>query len=356
MKMKTIAKTSLALGLLTTGAITVTTQSVKAEKVQSTKVDKVPTLKAERLAMINITTGANTATTQADNTGQERTPKLEKAPNTNEEKTSTSKIEKISQPKQEAQKSLNISTTPAPKQEQSQTTTESTTPKTKVTTPPSTNAPQPMQSTKSDTPQSPTIKQAQTDMNPKYEDLRAYYTKPSFEFEKQFGFMLKPWTTVRFMNVIPNKFIYKIALVGNDEKKYKDGPYDNIDVFIVLEDNKYQLKKYSVGGITKTNSKKVDHKAELNIIKKDNQGTISRDVSEYMITKEEISLKELDFKLRKQLIEKHDLYGNMGSGTIVIKMKNGGKYTFELHKKLQEHRMADVIEGINIDKIEVNIK
>ncbi|HDP6017585.1 TPA: superantigen-like protein SSL3 [Staphylococcus aureus] len=356
MKMRTIAKTSLALGLLTTGAITVTTQSVKAEKVQSTKVDKVPTLKAERLAMINITAGANTATTQAANTRQERTPKLEKAPNTNEEKTSASKIEKISQPKQEAQKSLNISATPAPKQEQSQTTTESTTPKTKVTTPQSTNTPQPMQSTKSDTPQSPTIKQAQTDMTPKYEDLRAYYTKPSFEFEKQFGFMLKPWTTVRFMNVIPNRFIYKIALVGKDEKKYKDGPYENIDVFIVLEDNKYQLKKYSVGGITKTNSKKVDHKAELSITQENNQGTISRDVSEYMITKEEISLKELDFKLRKQLIEKHNLYGNMGSGTIVIKMKNGGKYTFELHKKLQEHRMADVIEGTNIDKIEVNIK
>ncbi|HCW3602678.1 TPA: superantigen-like protein SSL3 [Staphylococcus aureus] len=356
MNMRTIAKTSLALGLLTTGAITVTTQSVKAEKVQSTKVDKVPTLKAERLAMINITTGANTATTQAANTRQERTPKLEKAPNTNEEKTSASKIEKISRPKQEAQKSHNISATQALKQEQSQTTTESTTQQTKVTTPPSTNTPQPMQSTKSDTPQSPTIKQAQTDITPKYEDLRAYYTKPSFEFEKQFGFMLKPWTTVRFMNVIPNRFIYKIALVGKDEKKYKDGPYDNIDVFIVLEDNKYQLKKYSVGGITKTNSKKVDHKAELSITKKDNQGMISRDVSEYMITKEEISLKELDFKLRKQLIEKHNLYGNMGSGTIVIKMKNGGKYTFELHKKLQEHRMADVIEGTNIDKIEVNIK
>ncbi|HBC7303674.1 TPA: superantigen-like protein SSL3 [Staphylococcus aureus] len=356
MKMRTIAKTSLALGLLTTGAITVTTQSVKAEKIQSTKVDKVPTLKAERLAMINITAGANSATTQAANTRQERKPKLEKAPNTNEEKTSASKIEKISQPKQEEQKTLNISATPAPKQEQSQTTTESTTQQTKMTTPPSTNTPQPMQSTKSDTPQSPTIKQAQTDMTPKYEDLRAYYTKPSFEFEKQFGFLLKPWTTVRFMNVIPNRFIYKIALVGKDEKKYKDGPYDNIDVFIVLEDNKYQLKKYSVGGITKTNSKKVNHKVELSITKKDNQGMISRDVSEYMITKEEISLKELDFKLRKQLIEKHNLYGNMGSGTIVIKMKNGGKYTFELHKKLQEHRMADVIDGTNIDNIEVNIK
>ncbi|MDT3024196.1 superantigen-like protein SSL3 [Staphylococcus aureus] len=356
MKMRTIAKTSLALGFLTTGAITVTTQSVKAEKIQSTKVDKVPRLKAERLAMINITTGANSATTQAANTGQERTAKLEKAPNTNEEKTSISKIEKISQPKQVAQKSLNISATPAPKQEQSQTTTESTTLKTKVTTPPSTNTPQPMKSTKSDTPQSPTIKQAQTDITPKYEDLRAYYTKPSFEFEKQFGFMLKPWTTVRFMNVIPNRFIYKIALVGKDEKKYKDGPYDNIDVFIVLEDNKYQLKKYSVGGITKSNSKKVDHKAGVRITKEDNKGTISHDVSEFKITKEQISLKELDFKLRKQLIENHNLYGNVGSGKIVIKMKNGGKYTFELHKKLQENRMADVIDGTNIDNIEVNIK
>ncbi|CAI3043870.1 superantigen-like protein SSL3 [Staphylococcus aureus] len=356
MKMRTIAKTSLALGLLTTGAITVTTQSVKAEKIQSTKVDKVPTLKAERLAMINITAGANSATTQAANTRQERTPKLEKAPNTNEEKTSASKIEKISQPKQEEQKTLNISATPAPKQEQSQTTTESTTPKTKVTTPPSTNTPQPMQSTKSDTPQSPTIKQAQTDMTPKYEDLRAYYTKPSFEFKNEIGIILKKWTTIRFMNVVPDYFIYKIALVGKDDKKYGEGVHRNVDVFVVLEENNYNLEKYSVGGITKSNSKKVDRKAGVRITKEDNKGTISHDVSEFKITKEQISLKELDFKLRKQLIEKNNLYGNVGSGKIVIKMKNGGKYTFELHKKLQENRMADVIDGTNIDNIEVNIK
>ncbi|MDU7518544.1 MAG: superantigen-like protein SSL3 [Staphylococcus aureus] len=356
MKMRTIAKTSLALGLLTTGAITVTTQSVKVEKIQSTKVDKVPTLKAERLAMINITAGANSATTQAANTRQERTPKLEKAPNTNEEKTSASKIEKISQPKQEEQKTLNISATPAPKQEQSQTTTESTTPKTKVTTPPSTNTPQPMQSTKSDTPQSPTTKQVPTEINPKFKDLRAYYTKPSLEFKNEIGIILKKWTTIRFMNVVPDYFIYKIALVGKDDKKYGEGVHRNVDVFVVLEENNYNLEKYSVGGITKSNSKKVDHKAGVRITKEDNKGTISHDVSEFKITKEQISLKELDFKLRKQLIEKNNLYGNVGSGKIVIKMKNGGKYTFELHKKLQENRMADVIDGTNIDNIEVNIK
>nr|WFO07823.1 hypothetical protein P9A63_02275 [Staphylococcus aureus] len=41
MKMTTIAKTSLALSILTTGAITVTTQSVKAEKTQLTSYIKL---------------------------------------------------------------------------------------------------------------------------------------------------------------------------------------------------------------------------------------------------------------------------------------------------------------------------
>ncbi|CAC8124809.1 TPA: superantigen-like protein SSL4 [Staphylococcus aureus] len=211
-------------------------------------------------------------------------------------------------------------------------------------------------STKVEAPQSPTTKQVPTEINPKFKNLRAYYTKPSLEFKNEIGIILKKWTTIRFMNVVPDYFIYKIALVGKDDKKYGEGVHRNVDVFVVLEENNYNLEKYSVGGITKSNSKKVDHKAGVRITKEDNKGTISHDVSEFKITKEQISLKELDFKLRKQLIEKNNLYGNVGSGKIVIKMKNGGKYTFELHKKLQEDRMADVIDGTNIDNIEVNIK
>ncbi|MCS4626072.1 superantigen-like protein SSL3 [Staphylococcus aureus] len=353
MKIRTIVKASLALGLVTTGASIVTTQSAKAEVASA--------LKSEQLAMISVSPSAITTTTQAVNAEQNHTANPEQAaksntenvstsPSTKTEQTPKSNIQKATQqtPKSNIQKATqqtpSVTTTPPPNAQP-----QSTQPTPKPTTPPSSSVETPQ-------PQSPTTKQAQKEINPKYKDLRSYYTKPSLEFEKQFGFMLKPWTTVRFMNVIPDWFIYKIALVGKDDMKYKDGPYDNIDVFIVLEDNKYQLKKYSVGGITKTNSKKVDHKAELSITKKDEEGKISRDVSEYKITKEEISLKELDFKLRKQLIEQHNLYGNIGSGTIVIKMKNGGKYTFELHKKLQEHRMADVIDGTNIDRIEVNLK
>ncbi|HDP6026692.1 TPA: superantigen-like protein SSL4, partial [Staphylococcus aureus] len=231
-----------------------------------------------------------------------------------------------------------------------------TPPSTKVEAPKQTpNAPTPP-STKVEAPQSPTTKQVPTEINPKFKNLRAYYTKPSLEFKNEIGIIFKKWTTIRFMNVVPDYFIYKIALVGKDDKKYGEGVHRNVDVFVVLEENNYNLEKYSVGGITKSNSKKVDHKAGVRITKEDNKGTISHDVSEFKITKEQISLKELDFKLRKQLIEKNNLYGNVGSGKIVIKMKNGGKYTFELHKKLQEDRMADVIDGTNIDNIEVNIK
>ncbi|HIA6924781.1 TPA: superantigen-like protein SSL4 [Staphylococcus aureus] len=292
MKITTIAKTSLALGLLTTGVITTTTQEANATTPSSTKVE---------------------------------------APQ------STPPSTKVEAP----QSKPNATTPPSTKVETPQQTLNATTPS----------------STKVETPQSPTTKQVPTEINPKFKDLRAYYTKTSLEFKNEIGIILKKWTTIRFMNIVPDYFIYKIALVGKDDKKYDEGVHRNVDVFVVLEEkNKYGVERYSVGGITKSNSKKVDHKAGVRITKEDNKGTISHDVSEFKITKEQISLKELDFKLRKQLIEKNNLYGNVGSGKIVIKMKNGGKYTFELHKKLQENRMADVIDGTNIDNIEVNIK
>ncbi|HCZ1028048.1 TPA: superantigen-like protein SSL4 [Staphylococcus aureus] len=330
MKITTIAKTSLALGLLTTGVITTTTQAANATTPSSTKVE-TPQQTA------NATTPSSTKVEAPQQAANATTP-------------SSTKVEA-------PQQTPNATTPSSTKVETPQQTPNATTPSsTKVETPQQTpNAPT-TPSTKVETPQSPTTKQVPTEINPKFKDLRAYYTKPSLEFKNEIGIILKKWATIRFMNVVPDYFIYKIALVGKDNKKYGEGVHRNVDVFVVLEENNYNLEKYSVGGITKSNSKKVDHKAGVRITKEDNKGTISHDVSEFKITKEQISLKELDFKLRKQLIEKNNLYGNVGSGKIVIKMKNGGKYTFELHKKLQENRMADVIDGTNIDNIEVNIK
>lgn len=341
MKIRTIAKASIALGLVTTGASIVTTQSANAEVASA--------LKAGQLAKINVSTSAITTTAQAVNAEQNHTANPEQAAKSNTENVSTSLSTQTEQtPKSNIQKA----TQPAPSgttQSLPNAQPQSTQPTPSVTTPPSSNVETPQ-------PTSPTTKQAQKEINPKFKGLRSYYTKSSLEFKNELGIIIKKWTTIRFMNIVPDYFIYKIALVGKDDKKYGEGVHRHVDVFIVLEQNKYGVDKYSVGGITKANRKKVDHKAELSITKKDEKGKISHDDSEYKITKEEISLKELDFKLRKQLIEQHNLYGNIGSGTIVIKTKNGGKYTFELHKKLQEHRMADVIDGTSIERIEVNLK
>ncbi|EIB2247429.1 TPA: superantigen-like protein SSL4 [Staphylococcus aureus] len=346
MKITTIAKTSLALGLLTTGVITTTTQAANATTPSSTKVE-APQQTA------NATTPPSTKVETPQQTPNATTPSSTKVETTQAANATTPSSTKVEAPQQAA----NATTPSSTKVEAPQQTPNATTPSsTKVEAPQSKpNATTPS-STKVETPQSPTTKQVPTEINPKFKDLRAYYTKPSLEFKNEIGIILKKWTTIRFMNVVPDYFIYKIALVGKDDKKYGEGVHRNVDVFVVLEENNYNLEKYSVGGITKSNSKKVDHKAGVRITKEDNKGTISHDVSEFKITKEQISLKELDFKLRKQLIEKNNLYGNVGSGKIVIKMKDGGKYTFELHKKLQENRMADVIDGTNIDNIEVNIK
>ncbi|MFH6281846.1 superantigen-like protein SSL4 [Staphylococcus aureus] len=345
MKITTIAKTSLALGLLTTGVITTTTQAANATTPSSTKVEA-----PQQTANATTPPSTKVETTQAANA---TTPSSTKVETTQAANATTPSSTKVEAPQQAA----NATTPSSTKVEAPQQTPNATTPSsTKVEAPQSKpNATTPS-STKVETPQSPTTKQVPTEINPKFKDLRAYYTKPSLEFKNEIGIILKKWTTIRFMNVVPDYFIYKIALVGKDDKKYGEGVHRNVDVFVVLEENNYNLEKYSVGGITKSNSKKVDHKAGVRITKEDNKGTISHDVSEFKITKEQISLKELDFKLRKQLIEKNNLYGNVGSGKIVIKMKDGGKYTFELHKKLQENRMADVIDGTNIDNIEVNIK
>ncbi|HEK5861841.1 TPA: superantigen-like protein SSL4 [Staphylococcus aureus] len=360
MKITTIAKTSLALGLLTTGVITTTTQAANATTPSSTKVEAPqqtanattpPSTKVETPQQTpNATTPSSTKveTTQAANATTPSSTKVETPQQTPNPPTSPST--KVETPQQAANATTPSSTkVEVPQSTPLSTKVEAPQSKPNATTPPSSNA-------DTSPPQSPTTKQVPTEINPKFKDLRAYYTKPSIEFKNEIGIILKKWTTIRFMNVVPDYFIYKIALVGKDDKKYGEGVHRNVDVFVVLEENNYNLEKYSVGGITKSNSKKVDHKAGVRITKEDNKGIISHDVSEFKITKEQISLKELDFKLRKQLIEKNNLYGNVGSGKIVIKMKNGGKYTFELHKKLQENRMADVIDGTNIDNIEVNIK
>ncbi len=192
MKIRIIAKASLALGLVTTGASIVTTQSANAEVASA--------LKAGQLAKISVSPSAITTTTQAVNAEQNRTANTEQASKSNTENVSTSPSTKTEQtPKSNIQKATqqtpSVTTTPSPNVQP-----QSPQPTPKPTTPPSSNV-------ETQQPQSPTTKQAQKEINPKFKGLRSYYTKPSLEFKNELGIIIKKWTTIRFMNIVPDYFI-----------------------------------------------------------------------------------------------------------------------------------------------------
>ncbi|KSA71365.1 hypothetical protein ACR74_15110 [Staphylococcus aureus] len=69
-----------------------------------------------------------------------------------------------------------------------------------------------------------------------------------------------------------------------------------------------------------------------------------------------LTLKELDFKIRKLLIEKYRLYkGTSDKGRIVINMKDEKKHEIDLSEKLSFERMFDVMDSKQIKNIEVNL-
>ncbi|CDR24830.1 superantigen-like protein SSL11 [Staphylococcus argenteus] len=186
------------------------------------------------------------------------------------------------------------------------------------------------------------------------QELKNYYSGTGYNFQNVSGYREN-----NKMNVFLGPQLNVISLLGSDKERFKDDDYDGLDVFVVREGSGRQADNNSIGGITKTN--KNDYKdfvkiVGLEITKPTGHNTATRQAETYSINKEEISLKELDFKLRKQLIDKHDLYKTEPKdGKIRITMKDGGYYTFELNKKLQPHRMGDVIDGRNIEKIEVDL-
>ncbi|MCQ9300988.1 superantigen-like protein [Staphylococcus hyicus] len=189
------------------------------------------------------------------------------------------------------------------------------------------------------------------------DELYNYYTKDSFEYFNTSG--TKKGNTAE---VIDPKYgqLTNVSLLGKDKDTIKDGDLSNIDLFVVREGSGRQTANNSIGGITTSNKlNRIDQfkTVSLKIKTKSGEFFVTND-NPYNIYKEQISLKELDFKLRKQLIEKYGLYkGDKKGGTIVVKM-NGAetdKYTFELDKKLQDHRMGDVVDSKNIKEITVEL-
>ncbi|WEA36496.1 superantigen-like protein SSL10 [Staphylococcus aureus] len=130
-----------------------------------------------------------------------------------------------------------------------------------------------------------------------------------------------------------------------------------LDVFFVQEKRDKHNILYTVGGVTKTNKTSGFVSApRLNVTKENGEDAFVKGYP-YYIKKEEISLKELDFKLRKHLIGKYGLYKTISKdGRVKISMKDGSFYNLDLRSKLDFKYMGEVLDSKQIKDIEVNLK
>ncbi|HCW8398714.1 TPA: superantigen-like protein SSL1 [Staphylococcus aureus] len=198
--------------------------------------------------------------------------------------------------------------------------------------------------------------QAKTEVKQQSEsELKHYYNKPVLERKNVTGYKYTE-KGKDYIDVIVDNQYSQISLVGSDKDKFKDGDNSNIDVFILREGDSRQATNYSIGGVTKTNSQPfIDyiHTPILEIKK----GKEEPQSSLYQIYKEDISLKELDYRLRERAIKQHGFYSNgLKQGQITITMKDGKSHTIDLSQKLEKERMGDSIDGRQIQKILVEMK
>lgn len=186
--------------------------------------------------------------------------------------------------------------------------------------------------------------------------LKDYYSQESYE-STNISVKSEDYYGSNVLNFNQRNKNFKVFLIGDDRNKYKELTHGR-DVFAVPEliDTKGGI--YSVGGITKKNVRSVfgyvSHPG-LQVKKVDPKDGFS--IKElFFFQKEEVSLKELDFKIRKMLVEKYRLYkGASDKGRIVINMKDEKKHEIDLSEKLSFDRMFDVLDSKQIKNIEVNL-
>ncbi|PNZ52149.1 superantigen-like protein SSL1 [Staphylococcus aureus] len=198
--------------------------------------------------------------------------------------------------------------------------------------------------------------QAKTEAKQQSEsELKHYYSGPSFEHKNVTGYGFTD-KGQHYLEVTVGQQHSLITLLTSDKDKYNKDVNPNLDVFVVREGDSRQATNYSIGGVTKTNSVQyIDYiNTPILEIKKGNEDA---QTIYYQIYKEDISLKELDFKLRKQLISQSGLYSNgLKQGRITITMKDGKSHTIDLSQKLEKERMGESIDSTKINKILVEIK
>ncbi|HDJ7831826.1 TPA: superantigen-like protein SSL7, partial [Staphylococcus aureus] len=157
-------------------------------------------------------------------------------------------------------------------------------------------------------------------------DLHQYYSAPSFEYSN-ISSKVENYNGSNVLRFNQKNQNHQLFLLGKDKEKYKEG-FEGQDVFVVQELIDPNGRLSTVGGVTKKNVKSVFgfvSKPDLLVKKTDSPNGMSKNEL-FLIKKEEVSLKELDFKIRKLLVEKHGLYqGKSKYGKIIINLKNDKK-------------------------------
>ncbi|HHO6255177.1 TPA: superantigen-like protein SSL5 [Staphylococcus aureus] len=189
-------------------------------------------------------------------------------------------------------------------------------------------------------------------------DLRDYYNGESKQLKNVIGYHYSKGGR-HYLIFDKNRKFTRIQIFGKDIERFKARKNPGLDIFVVKESENSNGTVYSYGGVTKKNQGAYyDYlNAPKFVVNKEVGKGVYKHIKRHYIYKEEVSLKELDFKLRQYLIQNFDLYKKFPKDSkIKVIMKDGGYYTFELNKKLQTNRMSDVIDGRNIEKIEANIR
>ncbi|BBA23068.1 TPA: superantigen-like protein SSL7 [Staphylococcus aureus] len=185
-------------------------------------------------------------------------------------------------------------------------------------------------------------------------DLHRYYSSESFEYSNVSG-KVENYNGSNVVRFNPKDQNHQLFLLGKDKEQYKEG-LQGQNVFVVQELIDPNGRLSTVGGVTKKNNKTSETNTPL-FVNKVNGEDLDASIDSFLIQKEEISLKELDFKIRKQLVEKYGLYkGTSKYGKIIINLKDENKVEIDLGDKLQFERMGDVLNSKDIRGISVTIK
>lgn len=184
-------------------------------------------------------------------------------------------------------------------------------------------------------------------------DLHRYYSSESFEYSNVSG-KVENYNGSNVVRFNPKDQNHQLFLLGKDKEQYKEG-LQGQNVFVVQELIDPNGRLSTVGGVTKKNNKTSETNTPL-LVNKVNGEDLDASIDSFLIQKEEISLKELDFKIRQQLVNNYGLYkGTSKYGKIIINLKDENKVEIDLGDKLQFERMGDVLNSKDIRGISVTI-